>query len=769
MKFLRLIALLLIPVLFSTTLQPPVAYGAADPGLTFVRLSAQHRAAFQRDWPEPALQIDYGAFSWIGISSPSFDQLSQSGLPFELQENAYALTLGEQTFDPRAAQPDLPARWAASATLGPDLHLVQLIGPTQDAWLSDLKGHGLEVVQYIHPFTYVVWGTQAQTAAASADSFVRWEGDFAPAYRVLPALQSLGADEFQAHVLIYRGASRESVIGGLAAAGARIQSSLVLNDTWEIIALSLSGTSFEVAAQVSGVYSIQLAPNDGGLRSEMSNQINVGNYDGSNLAFTGYQTWLSSVGLDGSGVVMANVDGGIYHTHPDLVNRMLPCSGTTCGHEAVDTHGTHTAGIMAGDASSGTVDGFGFLRGLGMAPGANLVEQQYSPTYTQPGGMLLLIRESYSNTAVLSGNSWGPSGTPQGYDNNTLQVDIGVRDASPSLAGNQQFTYVLSFMNGYGCTSSQGTPDEAKNLFNIGSTKMQLGSGTQDLNIDDLSANTAHGPALDGRTIPHMVAPGCNVDSTLTSTGYGLNCGTSMASPHVAGASAMFFEYYRNLTASRLGVALDPSPALVKAVFLAVAHNLAGFDDADGGTLGQPFDSKQCWGRMDAAAVVDPQVAVLYYDDPALLGMTGVQWTVNLEAADAGQPVRLMLVWTDAPGHGLGGPSPAWNNDLDLSVEYSGGSYKGNSFDYDTGWSITDGSADGMNNTEGVFLGPTASGAFTVTVTAANINNDGVPGIGDSTDQDFALVCYNCALLDAPEPLTKLFFPIIERAASERR
>ena len=53
---------------------------------------------------------------------------------------------------------------------------------------------------------------------------------------------------------------------------------------------------------------------------------------------------------------------------------------------------------------------------------------------------------------------------------------------------------------------------------------------------------------------------------------------------------------------------------------------------------------------------------------------------------------------------------------------------------------------DGMNNTEGIFLGPAASGAVTVHVIASNINSDGIPSLGDDTDQDFALVCYNCAI-----------------------
>ncbi|MEM9592803.1 MAG: S8 family serine peptidase, partial [Acidobacteriota bacterium] len=463
----------------------------------------------------------------------------------------------------------------------------------------------------------------------------------------------------------------------------------------------------------------------------------VNNHDATNLAFPGYQAWLASVGLSGAGVRMANVDGGILETHPDLVNRFThTCVGTTCGGSQTDSHGTHTAGIMAADGASGITNSTGFLRGLGVAPGANLVEQVYFPFFTQPGGMLLLIRDSWANDAVLSSNSWGPAGSPRGYDNDTLQVDIGVRDADDNAAGNQQFTYVLSFMNGGGGTSTQGSPDEAKNLFNIGSTKMQQPTGTQLLAINDLSANTAHGPALDGRTIPHMVAPGCSVDSTVLGNGYGFQCGTSMASPQVSGAVGLFFEYYRGLFST------DPTPALVKAAFLPVAHSLAGNRDADGGTLSHPFDSKQGWGRMDLEAVVDPALEVAYVDDPNLFDASGESWSQTFDVDDTNEPVRLMLVWTDAPGHGTGGSTPAWNNDLDLVVEAGAQTFRGNNFGAN-GFSVTGGTADGINNTEGVFIeSPTAQ--ITVRVEASNINSDGVPGVGDGTDQDFSLVCYNC-------------------------
>ena len=62
--------------------------------------------------------------------------------------------------------------------------------------------------------------------------------------------------------------------------------------------------------------------------------------------------------------------------------------------------------------------------------------------------------------------------------------------------------------------------------------------GNPNPDINRVSFNSGHGPALDGRTIPHMVAPGCYVDSPVAETTEGWvhegRCGTSMADRSVA-------------------------------------------------------------------------------------------------------------------------------------------------------------------------------------------------------------------------------------------
>ena len=652
------------------------------------------------------------------------------------QNDDFRLTLGNQTFDPLEGLPDLPPEWQYRAHTSKDLFMVQFDGAIQADWVEQLKLQDLEVVQYIHPYSYIVWGNENR---ASQIDNVRWHGPFLPAWRVLPGWRDLGDEPVEITILTYSGADREAVIGALKNLGAADLEQAVLDRRFVAMTMKLSGSRFADAAAIPGVYTLQPNPTDGGNRSEMSSQVNVNNVDGSNIAFPGYMDWLNLVGLNGSNVTVAVVDSGTDQDHPDIFNNIVPCDGVTCGGSIRSNHGTHVAGIIGGDAASGTTGSQGFLRGMGVAPETNMVEQSYVGHFNQPNGMLLLMTDSYRNGAVLSSNSWGPAGSPRGYDNQTMQVDIGTRDVDSEVPGNQPFSYILAIMNGNGGNQSQGTPDEAKNIFKVGSTWLRQGGGAQSSNINSISDNSAHGPALDGRYLPDIVAPGKLVDAPLQGSGYGMLGGTSMACPQVAGGASLFYQYYRRLEGCRP----DPSPALLKAAFIPVARDLFGGTDADGQPLGHRFDSRQGWGRMDLEAVVDPTMDVVYLDNPTIFTQTGQSWSRTFTVANSSLPVKMMLAWTDAPGHGLGGTTPAWNNDLDLVVTYDGQTWRGNNIG-PTGWSIANGSADGENNTEGILLGPTASGTFTVEVRATNINSDAIPGQGPATDQDFALVCYNC-------------------------
>lgn len=697
---------------------------------------------------------DYGGFVWVPeAAAPQWLSLANA----QRVTQPFALDFGGRRADPREGLPASGDPWLLpNEYAGPDFRLVQLHGPPRAEDLAELRSAGVRPVRYLAPFTYIVWADATQIAALRARSAsVRWAGDFLPVQRVPAQSRGLLPAPVRAMALVDAG-SADATLAALQGAGASVALRSSFSDDLTLVELDLSGAAFLAAARVPGVYTVQRIAGGGGPRSEMTNQAVVGGYNGSLIVQPGYAAWLTPTGLTGAGVRVSVVDGGVRTTHVDLAGAISPCTGSNGSCLSLnDNHGTHVAGAIAGRAASGVLDAGGFLRGQGVAPGASLVQQRYGPFLGGGGpggmvvdGMLKIYRDSAASGAQLANNSWGPTSTPQGYDIPTMQVDMIARDADSGVAGNQPILTVWSIMNGNGdgagncAPSSLGSPDEAKNLFAVGSTRL-LSGGVQAGALFDVSSNSAHGPACDGRFVPHIVAPGCSTDSLSggSDTAYASMCGTSMASPVVSGAAALYWQRHR----TRFGT--DPSPALIKALFTAAARNLVGRLDADGGVIPQRPNRVAGWGRLDLDAIINPGVPVWLLDQQRVYTASGQQDVHELEAVNPAEPVRAMLAWTDAPGPGTGGSTPAWTNDLDLSAGVGPQSWRGNVIDTASGFSATGGSSDARNNLEGVFLSPAQhqGGPFELRVLAASIAADALsPYAASSPRQDYALVCYNC-------------------------
>jgi hypothetical protein len=78
---------------------------------------------------------------------------------------------------------------------GKRLHLVQFSGPIQPRWVDALKADGLQVVDYIPDYAYLVYGDQSalerlQSRAASPASSIAWDGAWRDEYKVHPAVWS---------------------------------------------------------------------------------------------------------------------------------------------------------------------------------------------------------------------------------------------------------------------------------------------------------------------------------------------------------------------------------------------------------------------------------------------------------------------------------------------------------------------------------------------------------------------------------------------------
>jgi subtilisin-like proprotein convertase family protein len=196
--------------------------------------------------------------------------------------------------------------------------------------------------------------------------------------------------------------------------------------------------------------------------------------------------------LTGSNIIVEVNDTGIDAQHPDFSGGGPIRVIGDAPQSLVDTngHGTHVAGIIAGDgtesptvtnAPGSTLVGGTGLPGQfrGMAPGATL----YSVGGIEGGADTNIITDQYFQevpaltNALISNNSWVYEGN-SGYDLAAASYDAAVRDALPMVTGSQPVLFVFAAGNdGNGSDSSDfggGTPDSidspatAKNVITVG-------------------------------------------------------------------------------------------------------------------------------------------------------------------------------------------------------------------------------------------------------------------------------------------------------------
>lgn len=651
--------------------------------------------------------------------------------------------------------PDPPMAAAAALAAEPELpvsglFLLQFTETPLPEWREQLQGLGVELLHYVPDEAFLVKLEGARPAMLRQLSFVRWLGAYRPDHKLHRQLQAAtgkaNTESMEVAVLLSPKAT-EAKVAETKQAMATVQQE-ARHGFGHVLRGSLDPSQLPILASSDSVLWIEPIPRMR-LLDEVASRIVAG--DG-----PPGQTLMQALGYDGAGVTVAVADSGldsgeISIMHPDIQGRVtalfhygLPGQLEDAADE--HSHGTHCAGIIAGNGAVGETDGQGFLYGLGVAPGASLIGQRIFDAqggYAPPSSFEQLTRDAKRAGADIGSNSWGDN-TQGRYDISAMEFDELVRDADLLTLGDQP--YILEFSAGNAGPGARtiNTPAVAKNVIATGaSNNDRRNLPIEEFTIYDTGPDTmadfsSRGPCEDGRIKPDLVAPGSWIASLRSiyanddfawwpiSGSYMYQGGTSQAGPHVSGAAAVFVQYYR----ARHGGA-TPSPALVKA---ALINSATDMDDAED-TVPVP-NNDEGWGRLNLPALIASERDYDFTDQTALLTNNAV-YEKRILIGSADEPLKVTLAYTDVPGN----PAAviALVNDLDLEVVAPDGRlYRGNRFNF--GESIPNAvGADTINNVEAVHLFTPVPGEYIVRVRASRVVQDARRDTA-AIDQDFALV-----------------------------
>jgi serine protease AprX len=345
-------------------------------------------------------------------------------------------------------------------------------------------------------------------------------------------------------------------------------------------------------------------------------------------------------GFTGQNIVIGSADTGVRWTHNALKPHYRGWDGVTADHDfnwhdSIHTgggicgpnspvpcddffHGSHTTGTAIGDDGAGNQ--------IGMAPGAKWIACRNMDQGVGTPARYIECMEFFLAPYPVGGtpdegdptkapdvtiNSWGcPSS--EGCSVNTLQAAVEGQAAAGIMM------VVAAGNSGSSCSTLFDPPSFYAASYTVGA----LNTGT-----DTAASFSSRGPVTqDGsnRIKPDISAPGTNTRSASNSsdTAYTLASGTSMATPHIAGAMGLLWsahpELQNQIDASR--TALDDA-----------AHFISSTQCGDAGPPNNVFG----WGRVDILAAVNAG---------------GGDIVLQARVRTQGTKHQVQLVWSPADG-----------------------------------------------------------------------------------------------------------------------
>jgi subtilisin family serine protease len=307
------------------------------------------------------------------------------------------------------------------------------------------------------------------------------------------------------------------------------------------------------------------------------------------------QVW-QTFGVRGEGIVIANIDTGVQFDHPALVRQYRGNQGggvfdhnynwfdpsRVCGNPSLapcdnNGHGTHTMGTMIGD------DGDPGPNQIGVAPRARWIAAKGCESSSCSTSALLASGQWMLAPTDLSGNNPRPDLRPHIVNNSWGggSADPFYQAIVQSWVAAGIFPAFANGNNGPSC-GTVGSPGAYPESYGVGAFDSS----------NAIASFSSRGPSsFGGIGKPNIAAPGVAIRSSVPGSGYDSYSGTSMATPHLAGAVALLW---------------SSAPALVGDI--AATRDLLGQTaiDVEDLTCGGTPGNNNVWGegRLDVLAAV---------------------------------------------------------------------------------------------------------------------------------------------------------------------
>ena len=279
-----------------------------------------------------------------------------------------------------------------------------------------------------------------------------------------------------------------------------------------------------------------------------------------------------SRGYSGQGQSVAVLDTGVDATHPFLGGRVIAeaCFSTSVAASGIEgvcpngansmigpgagapcaigcEHGTHVAGIVAGNGNGMA----------GVAPSAGIVAVQVFKRY--PPSLC-----GSSSGCISASSSDIILGLAHVRDN---AVRYGIAAANLSLGGSlfssycdsQPYKPVIDQLRAIGVATVIATGNEYQT-----NRVSSPGCISTAVRVGAVSSEDALAPFANEWSLPMLLAPGNTVNSSIPSGGFAAWAGTSMATPHVAGAWAVLKSALPGSSVSALLSAITSTGASVR-------------------------------------------------------------------------------------------------------------------------------------------------------------------------------------------------------------